>query len=135
MPTEEQKKQKAKSIYEQIVEYYNSLIGVDPIEDLTPECLEELIDDEFNRCGLNYIMVGDFNQCGVLIDPPEFKECKTSQTLQSIDEVKDLLNRKVEAYLRELEKTCQTYKQLIYNHLQAYQDEQNRKKQPNPYSK
>ena len=129
MQTEQERK--AQIIFEHIVETHNNLIGLDPIENLIPEDLKALVDDEFNRYGLNYILVGDFNNTGVCKRPFELK---TNQTLQSIDEVKDLLNRKVKTYLRELEKECQTYKSLIYEYLRAYQDEENRKKQPNPYS-
>lgn len=130
MQTEQEQKAKAKVIFEHIVNTHNKLAGVKPIEELTQEELTSLIEKEFNRYGLNYIMVGDFIRYGVFIEPPEFK---TTQTLQCIDEVKDLLNRTVEAYLSELENRCQTYKKLIYDYLLAYQDTENRKKQPNPF--
>lgn len=125
-----EQEQKAQNIFEHIVQTYNSLLGKDPIEDLSQEQLVSLVNEEFNRCGFNYLIVRDFNRlgtCSIRFD------IETRETLHSIDDVKKLLNREVDSYLKDFEETCQTYKRLIYNYLCAYQDEQNRKKQDNPF--
>ena len=57
---------------------------------------------------------------------------ETSGPLKSFDEVTELVNKEVEAYLINLEDTCQAYKRLIYDYLRAYQDEQKRQKEDIP---
>lgn len=121
----------ARDISEHIIVRHKSLFGVDPIEDLNQEELTSLVDTEFNRCGLNYLMVGNFDGYGTSKIPIELK---TRESLQSINDVKELLNIEVDAFLSKLEQKFKECKAMIYDHLRAYQDEQNRNKQDNPYS-
>ena len=102
-----------------------------PIENLNQEQLTSLVDKEFDHCGLNYIMVGNFNGYGV----HEVRlKLETNGPLHGIDEVTELVNREVKTYLGNLEKECQTYKNLTFSYLRAYQDEQKRKNETNPFS-
>ena len=123
--------QQAKAIYNHIVKTHNASIVGDPIEDLSRDELVTLIDKEFNRYGLNYLIVGNFNGSGNIQFP--FNKLRTNEPLQNIDEVKELLNKKVETYLRDLEGTCKKCKAIIFDNLCAYQDKQKRKKEENPF--
>ena len=85
MQTEQE--QKAEIIFKHIVETRNNLIGVDPIEDLSQEQLASLVNEEFDRYGLNYIIVGNFNDVGVSKFPFDLK---TNEPLHSIADVEKL---------------------------------------------
>lgn len=123
--------QQVQDISQRIMEKRSGDFGTGPIEDLSQDDLVKLVDTEFDRCGLNYVLLGNFDSYG----STEIKlPLKTSGRLQNIDEVREILNSQVERYIRDLEKTCQKCKAIIFNHLRTYQDEQNRKKQKNPYS-
>lgn len=128
--------QKAQSIFERIVSTYNQqpLISVEkkPLADFNPAELTELVEKEFNQYGLNYILLGKFDRHGsTTIKLPVEK----NSPFQNIDEVKEILNSQVEIEIRNLQKTCQKCKAIIYDHLLEYQDKENRKKQRNPFHK
>ena len=123
--------EQAQKISDHIIEHRRELLTVDTlIEDLNQEELTSLVNEGFDRYGINYIMLGNFNNGGV---KNIFLEFKTEVRLQSMEQVTKLLNRKFETYIKDFEEDCQTCKRLIYECLRAYQDEQNRKKQSNPF--
>ena len=123
--------EQAQKISDHIIEHRRELLTVDtPIEDLNQEELTSLVNEGFDRYGINYIMFGNFNNGGV---KNIFLELKTEVRLQSMEQITKLLNRKFETYIKNFEEDCQTCKGLIYECLRAYQDEQKRKKQSNPF--
>ena len=121
----------AQAIFDHIVSTYNRLMGMDPIEDLSDEDLITFLDTEFDRCGLNYMMLENFDSYG---STSITLNLETNAPFQSPDEVTAALKRSFETYLEQFERDCQKCKAIILESLRAYQDQQNRKKQRNPYS-
>ena len=121
----------SQAIFEHIVNTYNRLIGVDPIEDFSEENLTTFLDKEFDRCGLNYMVLENFDRYGSTLITIKLE---TNAPFQNTDEVTAALKRSFETYLRQFEDDCRKCKAIIYNRLCAYQDEQKRKKLTNPYS-
>lgn len=126
--------EQADAIFQHIVEVSQQTFPIgkieEPIVDLEPDELKEFVEQKFKQYGLNYIMVGNFNNHGsTQIELP----IKTSSPLQNIEEVKEILMKKVEGYISNLEYTCRKCKAMIYDKLRAYQDEEKRKKQRNPF--
>ena len=124
-------KQNAQEIFDHIVSNHNRLIGVDPIEDLSEEELTTFLDEEFDRCGLNYMLLRNFDSYG---STSITLTLETNTPFQNPDDVKVALKRSFDTYLRQFESDCQKCKAMIFDHFCAYQDQQRRKKQRNPYS-
>ena len=123
--------QNAEEIFDHIVSRHNRLMDVDPIEDLSEEELTTFLDKEFDRCGLNYILLRNFDSHGsASID----LILETNTPFQSPDDVKVALKRSFDTYLRQFESDCQKCKAIIFDRLCVYQDQQRRKTQRNPYS-
>lgn len=130
LQAQETLKRQSQEIFKHILDTRSRLFGVDPIENLSQEQLQELVDETFTNGGLNYIMIGNFNSHG---STQINLGLRTRKPFENIDEVTELLNIEVDAYLRNLEQNIKECKATVYEHLRAYQDEQNRKKQDNPF--
>ena len=122
---------KAKAISDHILKSYNSTEK--PIKDLNPEELEALVKDDFDKYGLSYILSGSFDTHEV-----EYEKINltliTKRAIRSIEEVKENLEHQLERYIESLKKECERYKAHIYKNIRAYQDEQRRGNEKNPFS-
>ena len=131
---EEELSRKAEAISEHIVNSRNqSFIKTEvPIKDLNQEELKTLVEDRFDEYGLNYILVGNYDRN--IKDKPINLMLNTSQPVREIAEVQEMLERRLEGYIGSLKRDCESCKAKIYQYLRAYQDEQKRKKEGNPFS-
>ena len=103
-----------------------------PIEELEPEELETLVKDGVDEYALNYILSGEFDR---YIESEEVKlTLHTTQGVRQIEEVQEILERELERYIENLKRDCERYKAKVYENIRAYQDEQKRKKEGNPFS-
>ena len=123
-------KKNAGTIFANIVNTPSVYFREKPLEDFSEEELKSLVDEVFNRCGLNLILVGSLSDLGKISIPFQLE---TKATIQSLDDVKEILKTLVEDYFSDLEITCQACKRQIYDLLLEYQDKQKRKTKKNPF--
>ena len=131
---ENELQQKAQAIAERCVSRHSSqfVASETPIEDLTEEELKILVENGFNDYGLNYILIEDFDR--YIRDKQINFNLSTSQPVRDIAEVQKVLEYQLEKYIRALKSDCESCKAKMYEYLRAYQDEQKRQKEDNPFS-
>ena len=104
---------KAKAIYDHIMEMRK-------ITDLD-EDLIEFVEKEFDKYGLNFMVIGKFNGGG---EAKISLNLNAHTPLKSTEELKRCLDASVATYLRELEDDMTVCKNLVYKRLQLYQVKQ-----------
>ena len=126
--------QKAEAISKRIIGRHNQFTVTEtPIEEMTEEEIKNLVEEGFNDYALNYILVGDFDN--YIRDQRIYLNLSTRQPVRHINEVQEVLEYQLEKYISDLQKDCDLCKAKMYEYLCAYQDEQNRKKAGNPFSR
>ena len=108
---------KAEEFYNYIMQYGTPFM----VTSLDAEDLKKFVEREFDKYGLNFMVIGEFTGWG---EAKIKLHIKTGTPLKSTEELKKLLDAEVNAYLRELEDDMTACKNWVYKRLQRYQVDQ-----------
>jgi hypothetical protein len=108
------------TLFKHIQNEYEQIFGVKPLKDMDEAELKTFVSKQCDKHALNVLLGSEPNS---LVDTSTELSIKSRQPLRNLEEVKEILNYSVNAYLREKETEISNLKNDLYKRIRNYQIE------------
>ncbi len=109
------------TLFKHIQNEYSQTFGVKPLTDMDEAELKTFVSDQCDKHALNVLLGSEPNR---LVDTSTELSIKTRQPLRNLEELKEILDYSVDAYIRDKKTEISNLKNDLYKRIRNYQIEQ-----------